>query len=312
MPPPLPSERTVNPLRLKACLAEFKRFYRQIFAGTRARFVAGALLTLLAFRYGLAGFRASVFASLSAMAAAAALAGCLWWVAKRQSGSGGALVALAFYSCTPMILQPDAGIFGALGVFAMLYTGVGVAHALQGPRRKWLPRILLMAALTAFTATAAPVACAAGLLLSATAAAYLAEGKRRILPPLFTLWTGVAVAALSATHHLLPSMAAVPHTQVFAAETRQYAGLLTALLVALALWCSAARTRYFGNTAPLLATLFLLALKPVAGQQVVTWALPFALLFAAGCFADALEAERQRLWASSLALLAAAQLFLSF
>ncbi len=271
------------------------------------------LLGMLVLRYGSSGMAgAGGAARVPAMAAALTLGGCLWWVAKRQGGAGGASVALALYVCTPLVLRPGAAALGALGLFAMLYTGVGVAHTLQGPRRKWLPRIGLMAGLTSFTAALAPTACAAGLLLAAAAALYLAEGKRGILPILFAFWTGLAAAVWIATHDLLAPLLAAPQSQDLAGSVWRYAGLIAALLTACALWCFARRTRYFGNTAPFVAALFLLALTHFAGQQAVAWALPFALLFAAGCFADALDFGPRRLWSAGFALLAGVQLIASF
>jgi hypothetical protein len=57
------------------------------------------------------------------------------------------------------------------------------------------------------------------------------------------------------------------------------------------------RSRYFGNTAPLLV---LLALAPLITTQTVSapwlWALPFFFTFIGGVFADALETRARRLF----------------
>ncbi|MGB9418295.1 MAG: hypothetical protein WCB58_18425, partial [Acidobacteriaceae bacterium] len=82
--------------------------------------------------------------------AALLLGGALWWVTRRLFGNSGGFVALAFYCVSPAIVaagsQPNAEITTALGIFAAIYTAIGVAHAMQGPRRKWRPRIVLLAA----------------------------------------------------------------------------------------------------------------------------------------------------------------------
>ncbi len=93
---------------------------------------------------------------------ACSLAGCLWWVAQRQTSPEAALLAAGFFA-TLSPAQPAA----PLGIFAMLYTATGVAHALQGPRRKWSPRIALMTGATLFTVAVDPLACGAGLRLGA-------------------------------------------------------------------------------------------------------------------------------------------------
>jgi hypothetical protein len=65
-----------------------------------------------------------------------------------------------------------------------------------------------------------------------------------------------------------------------------------AAFVAVVIYVSSRRSRYFGNTAPLL---MLLALVFVYTTQVVSapwlWALPFLFTFVGGVFADALDAN---------------------
>ena len=277
----------------------------------RQRLAAGALLLLLFVRLSVAQHAALTPAYLCELLAAVALGGCLWWVAHRQVGFGGASVALALYSSAPLVLHPAAGALGALGLFGMLYTGVGVAHALQGPRRKWLPRIMLMAALTAYTGGCAPPAAAAGLLLALAAMLYLAEGKRSLLPLLFLVWVAVAALAFAAAH-ALPLSYPESSPRFTEAAAVQNAGLLAALLLAGVLWLSSRRSRYFGNSAPLLAAFVLLLLARVTNGQSLFWALPLVLLFAGGCFADALEGRHGRIWTVVLLLLTIVQFVASF
>ncbi len=63
------------------------------------------------------------------------------------------------------------------------------------------------------------------------------------------------------------------------------------------MYLTARRSRYFGNTAPLLV---LLALLPVYTTQVITapwfWALPFLFTFVGGVFADVLESRHRRVF----------------
>ena len=167
-----------------------------------------------------------------------------------------------------------------------------------------------MAALTAFTAAVAPVACATGLLLALLATCYLAEGRRRLLPLLFGAWIVAAALAWFVSEnavHLPELLDSGP----LPLSMRRHAGVGVAFLLALVIWAGAHRSRYFGNTSPLLAALLLAAMARLAGDQAYLWALPFALLFTAGCLADALELRSRHEWAFAFVLLAAWQLVAS-
>ncbi len=237
-------------------------------------------------------------------AAALLLGGCVWWVAQRQCGQAGAALGTFFYVSSPAALYPGAATLAALGLFAMLYTAVGVAHAMLGPPRKRPPRIALMTLLTAFTAWAQPAAAYVGLLLAFLVTLYLAEGRRRNLLLFFLLWSAAAVFAAGAP--LGPRrMPGVSGAGFVPAESFALAG-------ALVLWALSRRLKYFGNSAPLLASFVLLAVERWTGSQIAVWALPFALLFLAGVFADALEGARGRLWAAFFWSLASVQLVESF
>jgi len=75
------------------------------------------------------------------------------------------------------------------------------------------------------------------------------------------------------------------------------APILNAAAVALLLYLCVRRSRYFGNTAPLL---MVLALATLFTTQTVTapllWALPFLFTFIGGVFADALETRYRKLF----------------
>jgi hypothetical protein len=74
------------------------------------------------------------------------------------------------------------------------------------------------------------------------------------------------------------------------------AGITVAASAALALYLSLRRSRYFGNTTPLLcAVILLLLVMTGAPGSPLLWALPFLLTFIGGAFADAYEGPRGRL-----------------
>ncbi len=240
------------------------------------------------------------------------LGACLWWVAHRQTGLPGASAALGLFISTPLVGYQGPAALGALGLFGMVYTSVGVAHALQGPRRKWVPRLTLMAALTAFTAAFSPVACAAGLLLALLAMLYLAEGRRRLLPTIFAGWAVTATLTIALVRFIAYTARTQPSPEHAPLIVSHQAGLTVAVLAALAFWCGSRRARYFGNSAPLLAALLLSALSALAGPACFVWALPFALVFTAGCCADSWNTRSGHLWAAGYFLACAWQFFASF
>ncbi len=245
--------------------------------------------------------------------AGAALGGCLWWVTRRLFGNRGGYLALALYCFAPPILdaatQPNNEILAALGLFALIYTAIGVAHAMQGPPAKWRPRIVLLTAIFGFTAAAHLAAMLVGLFLAAALMAYLAEGQRAYLPSLLLVWVLGALVLLFAVYGFHPDAysyvfrsgaarlwLSLAEARIFLATPR-YAGLTFALAAALALWATNGRSRYFGNTIPLAiaALLFTLLTTGVESRPWI-WALPFLLVFVAGVFADAFETRERRLF----------------
>ena len=116
------------------------------------------------------------------------LGGALWWVTRRLYGNTGGFIALAFYCFCPAVIHactyPNNEILVASGLFASLYTAMGVAHAMQGPPRKWRSRIILLTLTLAFTAAAHVAAFLLALLFSIGFMAYLAVGRRAYIVPI--------------------------------------------------------------------------------------------------------------------------------
>ena len=99
------------------------------------------------------------------------LGGCIWWVTRRLFGDLGGYTALALYCFCPAILKacvaPNTEVLAALGMYGGVYTCIGVAHAMPGPRRKWRPRIVLLTVIFGLAASshiaALPVTALLGL-----------------------------------------------------------------------------------------------------------------------------------------------------
>jgi hypothetical protein len=246
------------------------------------------------------------------IAAGLMLGGALWWVTRRLFGNLGGYTALTLYCFSPAILrasiEPNPEILTALGFFGGLYTSVGVAHAMQGPRRKWRPRIILLTICFGVVAASHIAALPVLVLLGLAFMLWIAEGRRsQVMPVLLTATVGAFLLLFAcygfspdAFSYLFRSDAAQigfslqPARHFFASLPN--AGIAVATSAALLLYLGLRKTLYFGNTAPLIATLTLIFLITVGvpGNPLL-WAQPFLLTFLGGVFADAYETPRGKL-----------------
>ena len=252
-----------------------------------------------------------LIARLPFLLAGVLLGGGLWWVTRRLYGNLGGYTALALYCFSPamlkacMALNPE--VLAALGVYAGVYTAIGVAHAMQGPPAKWRPRIVLLTAAFGLAAGAHLAALLAAALLGLAFMLWVAEGHRsQVLPVLLAASAG-AMALVFACYGFQPAafsdffrplagllgFSLAPAWRFFLAPGN--AGITVAVAAAGLLFLRFRRSRYFGNATPLLCALALMLLaRP--GADGALWALPFLLTFVAGLFADAYESRHGR-WA---------------
>ncbi len=241
------------------------------------------------------------------------LGGCIWWVTRRLYGNLGGYTALALYCFSPAVLRacvtPNPEVLAALGLFGGVYTCIGVAHAMQGPARKWRPRMVLLTAIFGVAAAAHVVALPLAALLGLAAMLWVAEGHRsRTLPVVLVAAVGALVLVFAcygfspdAFSYVFRSGAGFLWVSLDPARrffgTLANSGITIAACAAAVLYLGARKSRYFGNTAPLLCALvlMLLVMTGSAGSPWL-WALPFLLTFVGGVFADAYEGPRGR-WA---------------
>ena len=241
------------------------------------------------------------------------LGGGLWWVSRRLFGSEGGAFALALYCFCPAVVRyatrPNNEILAMWGLYGLVYTAMGVAHALQGPRSKWKPRIILLTVALGLTAAAHLLAAMVGFVAGAVFFFYLAERRRAYVAQIMIYAAMGAMAIVFASFSFRPSA----FLYVFSggsgrfwfsldvvrrfATTPANAGILVATLVAAVIYATSRRSRYFGNTAPLL---MLLGLAAMYTTQVISapwlWALPFLFTFVGGVFADALESKDRKMY----------------
>ena len=93
-----------------------------------------------------------------------------------------AFFALGLYCFCPEIVRyavtPNNDVLAMWGLYGLVYTAMGVAHAMQGPRRKWRPRIVLLTVALGLTAAAHLLAAMIGFVAALVLMLYLAERRR--------------------------------------------------------------------------------------------------------------------------------------
>jgi hypothetical protein len=254
------------------------------------------------------------------------LGGSLWYVARRLYGNAGGYIALALYCFSPALIQssslwlsqPETG--AAWGAFGAVFTAIAVAHTLYAPREVvlWNWRRIVLLALSFALAVGSQfslfivVPVALGFMLYLAPTRYLAA---------FAIWSSACILAmllLFASYffhaglfvqglrhaNFLPILwkaYAMPsaYRRIFLRLAENSPALLVAVPVAIIIYIAWRRTRYFGNTAPLLVALLFLLLSVgtphAAGMGFQLMALPFLFIFVAGVAADLLESPKKAL-----------------
>jgi hypothetical protein len=269
------------------------------------------------------------------------LGACIWWVTRRLYGNHGGYTALALYCFSPSILKacvaPDPEILAALGIFGGVYTCIGVAHAMQGPHRKpgspatglrrwggkWRPRIILLTLILGATAAAHIVALPIAAFLGLVFMFWIAEGRRSQAFPTVLIASAGALFILFACYSFSPdafsyvfrsgaafvTLSTDPARRFF--TTLSNGGITIATAAALVFYLAIRRSRYFGNSAPLLCSILLISLVMTGSPgSPWLWSIPFLLTFTGGVFADAYETSRGRIARFAAAAIVLLQAFL--
>jgi hypothetical protein len=248
------------------------------------------------------------------------LGASVWYIARRLYGNGGGYVAISLYCFTPSLVARSSlvgpEILGAWGAFASVFASIAVAHTLYAPRSAflWNRKRIVLLGMSIGIMVGAQFALALVLPLALAFMLWAVPGRRRAaagilavacMIALVFLWVvyGASVA-FCATSLAKAEWAVFAHPALSEALNGAVAGfylreasamtLLTALsLSTYLLW---PRTRFFGNTAPLLvaAEMVLLAIfmPNAAGGIFFFYCLPFFIVFCAGVFADLFESRR--------------------
>ncbi len=246
------------------------------------------------------------------------LGASIWYVARRLYGNIGGMGALALYCFSPMsFVAAHVGPIpiAALGMFGAVFISIAVSHTLYAPprgglggeiRHRWR-RVTTLGFAIALMVGAAPelsfmVLVGLGMML------YLVPHRRREALGLMAASLAIAVPILlllagpqwftQARFSPLAEWSApryVVHTSV------KGASLVVTVIAAMAaaVYLASRRSRYFGNSAPLLATALTLVLGlPSLGHAYLgafpAWSLPLLFVFVGGIFADLAETTWRR------------------
>ncbi len=254
------------------------------------------------------------------------LGASLWYVSRRLCGNAGGMIALTLYCFSPAFIQASAAwhtepqITAAWGAFGTIFTAIAVAHTLYAPREvvlwNWRRIVLLGISLAIAIGSQFPfvvlVPMALGFLL------YVAPVRRRAALVIWIASCAFGVFLLVGLYffHLHAFGGSMSHAvfwdatgrgfgvsgvykQVFVQLGRAcpaFALILPLTLVTYAIW---PRTRYFGNTGPLLVGVSFLALgvayPHLEGAGFFLAAVPFLFVFASGVLADLMETRQRTL-----------------
>lgn len=242
------------------------------------------------------------------------LGAALWWVTRRLFGDEGAYIALSLYCFSPAMITISSHIgpeiILAWSGFGLIYTAIGVAHTVYASPRKWLPRIALLG-ISIGICLSTTLWSITIVLLAFAFMLYLTPGRRRVVAVVLGSASVVGLCIVGFFSWFSGGRAAEMSTLLTPRLTWDLPRNLWFVLVdgyvvvvlfigALAAYSSWPRTRYFGNTAPLITSflmVFLFTAVPAAGLWNPVMGLSFVFAFIGGVGADLLETQARRSFA---------------
>ena len=250
------------------------------------------------------------------------LGASVWYVARRLYGNEGgfiALILLLFLSgndSRSLGLVRGTGSRRRMGSFGTIFTGIAVAHTLYAPREvvlwNWRRTLLLGVSIALAVGSQFSLFVLAPLVLIFML--YVAPTRRGAAATIWLTACGIALVLLFAAYFFrssafvdalrhasrqgfTPQVFSMPvaYRELLAVLGQNSPALVFALPIALVTYALWPRTRYSGNTAPLMVAIFCLLLGFATphyqglGFQLI--AVPFLFVFVAGICADLLETE---------------------
>ncbi len=265
------------------------------------------------------------------------LGASVWYVSRRLYGNAGGYIALALYCFSPAVVRSSAlwlagpDIAGAWGTFGAVFTAIAVSHTLYAPREVvlWNWRRIVLLGISLALAVGSQFSLVLVIPVLLVFMLYLAPGRRSAALVILCAASAVGLALLFTAYFFHPgifwqslkharllsgSMAALGMKGAYLqmlTEVRASGAVLVLLvpaaLVTFILW---RRSRYFGNSAPLLMALLFLALRVASPHDrdsvFALIGVVFLFVLVAGILADLLETQARELTAAVLTGLIAA------
>ncbi|MBZ5666312.1 MAG: hypothetical protein LAO30_17085 [Acidobacteriia bacterium] len=259
------------------------------------------------------------------------LGASLWYVARRLYGNAGGYIALALYCFSPAMIvnvagERSLGEMGAVwGAFGTVFTAIAVAHTLYAPREVvvWNWRRILLLGLSLALAAGNQFSLGVLAVVILPLMFWVAPVRPRAVLAIWTTAVAVALVLFFAAYSFEPSLfwqgmlharwldfepaafgASISYRNAWQTIRFSSPALMLALPVALITYLGWKRSRYFGNSAPLLIAALLLVLALGApdfpGQGFHLTMIVFLFVFVSGIFADLLETQQSLLVTAGL------------
>ena len=256
----------------------------------------------------------------------ALLGASLWYVSRRLYGNAGGYTALGLYCFSPAVLRASTlwlsppNMAAAWGTFGSVFTAIAVSHTLYAPREVvlWNWRRILLLAVSLALAVGSYFSLVLIVPLLLTFMLYLAARRSAAVLAILGTACAVALVLVFAAYFMHPTLfahglanavvfngtgAALRLGALYLQLAREIAssGPVLVLLVPMCLmiWAAYRRSRYFGNSAPLIVALLFMVLRVLSPHEAGTiyglLAAIFLFVFVAGIVADLLETAAREL-----------------
>jgi hypothetical protein len=256
----------------------------------------------------------------------ALLGASLWYVSRRLYGNVGGYTALTLYCFSPAVIRASSlwfsppDIAGAWGTFGAVFTAIAVAHTLYAPREvvwwNWQRILLLGVSLALAVGSDFSLVLTVPLLLGLML--YLAPHRAAAVVAILATSIGVGLALIFASYFFHAGLFArslgnaaffrgtwaalrLPEAYLQAGREILASGPVLALMVpaSIGIWLAARRSRYFGNSAPLIIAIFFMGLRVLSphegGTMYSLLGVIFLFVFVAGIVADLVETLNREL-----------------
>jgi hypothetical protein len=260
------------------------------------------------------------------------LGASVWYVARRLYGDTGGYIALGLYCFSPTVVRASAlwfappNVAAVWGTFGGVFTAIAVSHTLYAPREVvlWNWRRILLLGISLGLAWGSQFELAVIVPALLIFMLYLAPERKSAVGVILAAACMIALGIVFAAYffHARMFWRGLAHARWFDISWRALAarsaygqaareivgggpvlaGLVPVSLATYVLW---KRSRYFGNTAPLIIAFLFLGLRVASPHQpesvFMLAATVFLFVFVAGMMADLVETRRRELISAVIA-----------